>query len=73
MAKTERARYIFSVKEAVNGDYFIALEPFDGNIELLKNGFLAFDLPKGINEEKAYQIAKYMDENIKSLAYTSIS
>ena len=72
MAKTERAQYIFAVKECSDGTPWIMLEPLNGNIEILNNGFLGFDLPEGTGIHRAEQIAEYMRNNLSKLTYTNL-
>jgi hypothetical protein len=67
---TERTPVIFRVKQSVNGDFWICLEPFEGNLKILGNGFLGFDLPEGTTINKAEEIAAFLQENIGSVSYT---
>ena len=60
----------FRVREYGDGTPYIAIEPCSGTLALLKFGNLYFDLCEGAIYEKAQEIAEYMNDNIKSLAYT---
>ena len=60
----------FTVKEHGEGTPFIAMEPCGGDLTLLKVGVLCFDLREGATYEKAQEIAEYLNDNIKGLAYT---
>lgn len=71
MAKTERAKYVFTVKEFSNGTPFIALEPLNKSITLPEEGFLGFDLPEGTDINKAKDIAKYLNKNLSNLTLTT--
>jgi len=71
MAKTERARYSFTVKECSDGTPWIMLEPVKEDITSLKNGFLGFDLPRGTDMNRAQKVAEYLNGNIASLSHTS--
>ncbi len=62
----------FRVREYGDGTPYIAIEPYDGTLALLKFGNLYFDLPEGTTFEKAQEIAEYMNDNIESLAYTRL-
>lgn len=71
MAKTERAKYVFIVKEFSDGTPWIVLEPLRKSISLPGDGFLGFDLPKGTDINKAKDIAKYLSENLSDLSLTT--
>lgn len=70
MADTERARYIFRVKESSDGTPWIALEPRRDSLAVLGDGFLGLDLRPGIDLPKAKGIAEYLNEHIESVSYT---
>ena len=71
MTETERCVYLFAVQEYEEGTPFIGLEPVSGNLEILKGGFLSFDLSKGTDSDTAERIAEFLNDNIISIAYTS--
>ena len=60
----------FTVKEYGEGTPFIAMEPCGGDLALLRNGVLCFDLLEGATYEHAQRITEYLNDNIESLAYT---
>ncbi len=60
----------FTVKEYGDGTPYIAMEPCGGDLTLLRNGVLFFDLLEGATYEDAQRITEYLNDNIKSLAYT---
>jgi hypothetical protein len=62
----------FRVREYGDGTPYISIESYERTLALLKFGNLYFDLPEGTTFEKAQEIAKYMNNNIKSLAYTRL-
>jgi hypothetical protein len=68
--KTERAEYVFAAKEHIDGQAFIALEPSNGDLSILKDGVLFFDLPKGTDVKRASKIAEQLQDLIPSIAYT---
>ena len=70
MSQTDRASYVFTVKEYADGTPWIMLETLRDDLELLKDGFLGFDLPKGTSFDKAKEIAKYMRDNLGDMTYT---
>ena len=67
---TERAEYRFTVKELGNGTPFLMLEPMRANLSLLSKGFLSLDLAEGITYDEAHEIARYLNDRIRSVAYT---
>ncbi len=70
MTQTKRAEYVFTVKEYVDGTPWIAFEPMNGEIEVLKGKMLGFDLQKGIDINKAKEITKFLNDNLSSLTCT---
>lgn len=69
---TERKEYTFRVKEYDFNHYYILPEPMSGDLSIMQNGFLFFDLPENTTKEKAYEIAQYLGKNILELGYTNI-
>ena len=72
MAETERAGYIFKVKEGIGGIPWIMLEPMDKDISILDKGFLGMDLAPNITYQQAEEIARFLNENIKSVSFTAL-
>ncbi len=70
MSTTKRADYTFTVKEFADGTPFIMFEPQGKDLDVISNGNLHFDLPKGTTYEQASKIAKFMRDNLAELAYT---
>lgn len=68
-AETERARYVFRVKEGVNC-VFITPEPLRQDLKVFGNGFISFDLPAGTDYKKAQEVVQFLNDNIESIAYT---
>lgn len=71
MADTKRGEYKFTVKEYHDGTPWIAFEPLHKTLEIDENGMLGFDLANGTSYEKAEEIARFLNKNIKSLAHTT--
>jgi len=75
-SETERAKYHFKVSEGgVSEDTwvaFISTEPLQGNLRIIGNGLLTFDLKPGTSIESATEIAQFLNENIEAIAYTYI-
>ena len=66
----QEARYTFRVKESgAENPPHIALEPFDGEISFLKDSgaHLFFNLSTGTTLERAYEIAQFMNDNLREL------
>jgi len=70
MSKTERARFVFIVKEYADGIPWIALEPLKKTFSSIENKLLGFDLPKGMNIKNANEIADYLNKNLTDLCIT---
>jgi hypothetical protein len=70
---TERAEYIFAVKEYADGTPWIMAEPRRKQLSIFKNGFIGFDLRDGTSFEDAQQLAKEMTERITGITYTALS
>lgn len=70
MTTTQRSKYKFTVKEYSDGTPWIAMEPLEKAIEFQNEGLLGLDLQKGMNVERAREIAKYLNENISELSLT---
>ena len=69
---TERARYIFNVKEFPDGQPWICMEPFDSVLTPLKSGFIGFDLADGTTLKQAEEIAAYLDSKLIRVSYTNL-
>ena len=41
-----------------------------GDLKVVRNGFLGFDLPIGTTIEKAKKISEFLGENITTVSYT---
>jgi hypothetical protein len=69
---TERARYVFTVKEYNGGQPWIRLENSREDLTPLKEGFLGLDLLEGTSYEEARNIAKYLNSQIANVTYTDL-
>jgi hypothetical protein len=69
---TERGEYTFTVKDGAAPDLFsIAAEPAGKSTGLEGfGGYLGFDLPPNTTDEKAREIAKYLNKNIAAITLT---
>ena len=72
MPTTERRDYVFTPQEEL-GEIWISLEPYGDDLEILKDGFLGFDLPEGTTVEEGQEIAQYLNEKIRRVSYTNLS
>ena len=71
MSTTERAAYVFRVSEYADGTPWISLEPRNGGLNICKGGMLGFDLPEGTGFRQAQEIARYLQQHLGDLGYTS--
>ena len=77
MSNTEITEYKFTVKEgspsindANDAPVWLALEPMQKELSIVKSGFLSFCLAEGSTVQQATEIASYLNENIKGVGYT---
>ncbi len=67
---TDRATYNFTVKVYPSGELYIACDPIDRPLEIGRDGVFGFELPEGTTSERATDIARFMNENLRSMTYT---
>jgi hypothetical protein len=70
---TERARYIFTVKEFEGGQPWIYMEPFDTVLSPLAHGFIGFDLAEGTTLEQAHELATLLNSKLIRTSYTDLT
>ncbi|MCJ2124756.1 hypothetical protein [Methylobacterium sp. J-077] len=70
MARTERGKYRFTVKEDAEGRPFIALEPLGSAVEAFGDAFLSLDLRNSVNYAHAQQIAEILNGQVTGLSVT---
>jgi hypothetical protein len=70
-SKTERANYMFAVKEFGDGTPWIMLERSGKGLDVLGNGFIGFDLREGISLQEAENLADILRRNVSAVSYTS--
>ena len=68
---TQRAKFYFKSSRYPSGEYWIVLEAFHEDLDLLATGYLGFDLPEGTTANQAEEIAAYLNENIRAVSYTT--
>jgi hypothetical protein len=69
-SRTDRAPYVFAVKEFGDGTPWIMLERSENALDVLGDGFLGFDLKEGTSLQEAEKIARFLRQNIRSISYT---
>ena len=57
---TQRARYVFTVKEFGDGTPWIVMERSGEGLDVLKNGVFGFELKEGTSLEDAETLARRM-------------
>jgi hypothetical protein len=70
-AKTERARYVFAVKEFGDGTPWIMLERSGNGLDVLGNGFIGLELKDGTTLKQAEALAETLRRNVSAVSYTS--
>jgi len=70
-SKTERASYVFAVKEFGDGKPWIMLERSGKGLEVVGNGFVGLELREGITLEEAERLAEMLRESVSAVSYTS--
>ena len=68
---TQRAKFHFKSSRFPSGEYWIVLEAFHEDLDILARGFLGFDLAGGVTANQAAEIAAYLNENIRAVSYTT--
>jgi hypothetical protein len=69
---TERATYNFTVKVYPSGQLYIACDPMDRNLAIAGDGVFGFDLPEGMTTERATEIARFLNDNLLCMTYTTL-
>jgi hypothetical protein len=70
-SKTDRARYVFSVKEFGDGTPWIVLERSGKGLAVLGDGLMGFELKEGISLKEAEKFAQLLRDGIATVSYTS--
>jgi hypothetical protein len=65
---TQRSEVSFNVRHYPNGDPWILIEEFAGNLKI--KGFLGLDLPEDTTASQAIEIAEYLDKHVRFLTLT---
>jgi hypothetical protein len=68
---TERARYVFTVKESPSGRPWLYMDLLDG-ISPLEHGFIGFDLEQGTSLDQAKEIANFINSKLVTVSYTDL-
>ncbi len=69
-SKTERARYVFAVKEFGDGVPWIMLERSGKGLDVLGNGFVGLELTEGTSLQEAEALAVSLRRSVSAVAYT---
>jgi hypothetical protein len=69
---TDRATYNFTVKVYPSGQLHIACDPLDGNLGIAGDGVFSFDLPEGMTTERATEVARFLNEYLRCMTYTTL-
>jgi hypothetical protein len=67
---TTQAQYRFVVKETGVGGYFLMLEPLDGTLPVLGDGFLSLTLRKDMTLDEARELAGTLNDDVCFVNYT---
>ena len=70
-SNTDRARYVFAVKEFGDGTPWIVLERSGKGLAVLGDGFMGFELKEGISLKDAEKLAELLRDGIATVSYTS--
>jgi hypothetical protein len=68
----ERATYNFTVKVYPSGQLYIACDPIAGHLTVAGDGVFGFDLPEGVTTERATEVAKFLNDNLLCMTYTTL-
>ncbi len=69
-ARTERGKFVFTVKEFADGTPWIMAEPTREAMPILDEAFIGFDLPDGTTFAQARKVAAFMNENLARISMT---
>jgi hypothetical protein len=70
--QTDRANYLFVVKEYDNGEPWIMMERRHHGLGIFRRGFLGFELEDGTSLKEAEKLAAALNAHIKSVSYTEL-
>lgn len=70
-SKTERARYVFSVKEFGDGAPWIMLERSGTGLDVLGDGFVGLELTEGTSLQEAETLAATLRRSVSAVTFTS--
>ncbi len=70
---TQRARYVFAVKEFGDGTPWIVLERSGKGLDVLENGVFGFELKEGTSLQEAETLARLIDRSVTNVSYTSFA
>lgn len=74
MARTERARYTFVVKEFGDGTPWITMESAEeAHLGVLQRGVFGFHLRPDVDVQQAEQIVRDLNDKIELLSFTDLS
>lgn len=69
---TERERCHFVVRQYSGGEWIVALEPDGDELDALKGGILALEVPSGTRREKAEELAEYLNHHVEGVSFTRL-
>jgi hypothetical protein len=67
---TEKAEYVFVIKESGTGTPWIMCESYHGELSILEKGYLSLRLNPGTSYEQAQEIARFLNDKIACLSFT---
>jgi hypothetical protein len=70
-SRTQRATYVFAVKEFADGTPWIMFEKVGGGLDIFDKGFLGFDLEQGTSLGEAEALSKLLCQRVTSISFTS--
>lgn len=74
MARTERGKYTFVVREFGNGTPWITVESTDeSRLGILEGGLLCLHLKPDTDRAEAEKIVSYLNAHVDVLSYTDLS
>lgn len=73
-ARTERASYVFTVKETGDGTPWLGLElRQEPGLSLLEHGFLGLTLRQGTTYAEAQRLATQLNDAVEQVSYTDLA
>ena len=69
---TERRRCHFVVRQYSEGDWIVAVQPDEDELNALKGGILALEVRSGTPRAKVQELADFLNHNVEGISFTRL-